>query len=80
MENSVSRRLNILCIAFKIITFYLFARLYVRISILLTCGKHLHDHKHPGETSYNDKYSSLIKNGYHMYGILQDEYSKLHPG
>ena len=44
METSVSRRLNILCITFKIITFYLFARLYVRISILLTCGKHLHDH------------------------------------
>jgi len=29
---------------FKIITFYLFARLYVRLDILLTCGKHLHDH------------------------------------
>ena len=46
MATSVSRRLNILCIVFKIIALFLitlFARLYVRVSILLTCGKHLHD-------------------------------------
>jgi len=32
---------------FKIIAFFivtLFARLYVRVAILLTCGKHVHDH------------------------------------
>jgi hypothetical protein len=28
---------------FKIFTLTLFSRLYLRISILLTCGKHLHD-------------------------------------
>ena len=43
---SVSRRLKILFIMFKIIVFFvitLFSRLYVRVGILLTCGKHLHD-------------------------------------
>ena len=43
---SVSRRLRILFIMFKIIVFFvitLFSRLYVRVGILLTCGKHLHD-------------------------------------
>ena len=41
----VSLILNLLCIMFKIIAFFrtLFARLYVRIGILFTCGKHLHD-------------------------------------
>ena len=46
MTNSVSRSLNIFCIMFKIIAFFimtLFARLYVRVDILLTCGKHVHD-------------------------------------
>ena len=42
----VSRRLNILCIKFKIIAFFiitLFNRLYARACILLTYGKHFHD-------------------------------------
>ena len=46
MTTSVSRRLNILCIMFKIIALFikpLFARLYVRVGISLTCGKYLHD-------------------------------------
>jgi hypothetical protein len=45
MRTTVSRRLNILCIMFKIIAFFLimlFALLYVRVGILLTCGKYLH--------------------------------------
>jgi len=45
MLTTVSRRLNILCIMFKIIAFFLimlFALLYVRVGILLTCGKYLH--------------------------------------
>jgi hypothetical protein len=37
----VSQRLSILCSVFFIIT--LFVRLYVRVGILLSCGKHLHD-------------------------------------
>ena len=47
MTTSVSRRLNILCIMFKIIAFFiikLFSRLYVRVGILLwkafTCPHH----------------------------------------
>jgi len=43
MTTSVSRRLNILYIMFKIIAFFmitLVARLYVRVGILLTCGRH----------------------------------------
>ena len=43
---TVSRKLNILCIMFKVISFFiikLFAMLYERVDILLTCGKHLHD-------------------------------------
>ena len=46
ISTSVRRGLNILCIMFKIIAFFritLFARLYVRVGILLTFGKHLHD-------------------------------------
>ena len=46
MTASVSWRLNILCIKFKIGAFFLTTLLiqsYVRIDILLTCGKHLHD-------------------------------------
>ena len=42
----MSRRLNILGIMFKIIAFFittLFTVLHVRVSILLTCGKHMHD-------------------------------------
>ena len=42
MTTSVSRRLNILCIKFKIISFFiirLFGSFYVRVGILLTCGK-----------------------------------------
>jgi len=47
MTTSMSRRLNIhvVCIMLKIIAFFiitLFVR-YVRVGILLTCGKHLHD-------------------------------------
>jgi len=45
MPISVSRRLNILCIMFKIVAFFiimLFTWLYVLVVILLTCGKHLH--------------------------------------
>jgi len=49
MTISVSRRLNIhllvQCIMYKIIAFFIIkltAQLYVRIGILLTCGKHLH--------------------------------------
>ena len=44
---TVSRRLNIQCIKFKIRAFFittLFARLYMMVGILLTCIKHLHDH------------------------------------
>jgi hypothetical protein len=39
-------KINILCIIFKLIAFFiitLFTRLYVRVGILLTSGKHLHD-------------------------------------
>ena len=46
MATSVSQRLNIICIMFKIIAFFiikLFAWLYERVDILLTWGKHLHD-------------------------------------
>ena len=46
MTTSVIRRLNILCIMFKITAFFiitLLARLFVRVDILLTCGRHLHD-------------------------------------
>ena len=46
MTTSVSPRLNIFCIIFKIIAFFiitLFARLFVRVGILLTYGKHLLD-------------------------------------
>ena len=48
VNNTVSRRLNILCIhvMFNIIVFFIitvFAGLYVRVGILLTHGKHLHD-------------------------------------
>jgi hypothetical protein len=46
MKTSVLSRLNILCVMFKIITLFtviLFARLYVRIAILLTCVNNLHD-------------------------------------
>ena len=46
ITTSVSQRFNILCIMFKIIAFIiitLFARLHVRIGILLTSGKHLHN-------------------------------------
>jgi hypothetical protein len=46
MKTSVLSRLNILCVMFKIITLFtviMFARLYVRIAILLTCGNNLHD-------------------------------------
>jgi len=42
MTISVSRSLNIFCIMFKIIAFFimtLFARLYVRVGILFTCGR-----------------------------------------
>ena len=37
----LSRRLNVSCIMFKIIAF---PRFYVRVGILLACGKHLHGH------------------------------------
>ena len=43
---SVSRGLNMLCIIFNIISFFvitLFVWLYVRVGILLTCRKHSHD-------------------------------------
>ena len=43
---TVSRRLNIECIKFKIRAFFrttLFARLYMMVGILLTCIKDLHD-------------------------------------
>jgi hypothetical protein len=43
---SVSWILNILCLKFKIIAFFiitLFARLHARVGILLTCGKLMHD-------------------------------------
>ena len=46
MRTSVSRRLNILCIMFKIIAFFiimLFNRLYVRVGILPTYENHFHD-------------------------------------
>ena len=46
MTTFVSRRLNILCIIFKSIPFFiitLFAGLYARVGIFLICGKHLHD-------------------------------------
>jgi len=45
MATLVSRRLNVLCIIFKIIAFFmitLFVRLYVRVGMLLTGGNHLH--------------------------------------
>jgi hypothetical protein len=43
----VSWKLNILFIMFKIIAFFIITlsvRLYTRVGILFTCGKHLHDH------------------------------------
>jgi len=46
MTTSVSRKSKLLCVMFIIIAFFiitLFARFYVRVGILLTCGKHLHD-------------------------------------
>ena len=46
MVTFVSQRLNILCIIFKIIAFFiktLFARLNMNVDILLTYGKDLHD-------------------------------------
>ena len=46
MTTSASRRLNISCIMFKIIAFFiitLFSRLCVRVGISLTQVKHLHD-------------------------------------
>ena len=46
MTTFVSRRFNILCIMQKIMWFFiitLFTRLYVRVDILLTRRKHLHD-------------------------------------
>ena len=46
MTPSMSRRLNILCIIFKIMAFFvvvLFAQLYVRVGILFIYGNHLHD-------------------------------------
>ena len=45
---SVSGRLNTLCIMFKIWAYFvitLFVWLCVRVNILLTCRKHLHDRK-----------------------------------
>jgi len=45
-KTSISWRLNILCIMLKIMTFFvikLFARLYVRVDILLSRVQHLHD-------------------------------------
>jgi len=42
----VNTKFNRLCIMFKIIAFFIirpFARFYVRVGILLTRGKHLHD-------------------------------------
>jgi hypothetical protein len=47
MKTSVSSTLNILCVMFKIIALFiliLFARLFVRIDILLKCGNNLHGH------------------------------------
>lgn len=46
MTKSVSQRLQIVCVLFKMIAFCvkaLFAWLYVIVGILCTCGKHLHD-------------------------------------
>ena len=46
MKTSVSSRLNILCVMFKIIKLFTvtpFARLSVRIVILLTCENNMHD-------------------------------------
>ena len=46
MTKSVSQRLQIVCVLFKMIAFCvkaLFAWLYVIVVILCTCGKHLHD-------------------------------------
>jgi hypothetical protein len=43
MTTSVSLRLNILCIMFKIIVVFIIMMLYVRVGILLACGKHLQD-------------------------------------
>jgi uncharacterized membrane protein YhaH (DUF805 family) len=46
MTSSVSQRLQIVCVLFKMIVFCviaLFAWLYVIVGILCTCGKHLHD-------------------------------------
>ena len=44
ITTSVSRRLNILCIMFKIITFFITKLIYVSVGTLLIRGKHLHDH------------------------------------
>jgi len=47
MTTSVSRRLNILCILFNHIASFitkLFSWLYVRVGILLTCGRHLYNY------------------------------------
>ena len=38
---ALSRRLNVSCIMFKIIAF---PRFFVRVGILLVCGKHLNGH------------------------------------
>jgi hypothetical protein len=46
MTHSVSRRLDLSCIMFKIIAFFimkLFTQLYLKVNILLTRDKHLHD-------------------------------------
>ena len=46
MTHSVSRRLDLLCIMFKIIAFFimkLFTQLYLKVNILLTRDKHIHD-------------------------------------
>ena len=47
MSTYVLQRLNILCKHFKIREFFItrvLHQLYVRVGILLTCAKHLHDH------------------------------------
>ena len=46
MTKSVSQRLQIVCVLFKMIAFCvkaLLTWLYVIVGILCTCGKHLHD-------------------------------------
>jgi hypothetical protein len=54
MTTSASRRLNILCIKFKISSFFiatLFVQLYVRVDILLTSENNLHNRMIPLERS-----------------------------